>query len=137
MISLKRPALALGAAALMTVSLTACGGGGGSSAPKSASKSDFCDAWKNVETSVSSGGDDEDAYNKFKDAIKKLKDTGTPSDITSDARKGFEVAVDAILKTNWNDVKDKSGDDSFPGVSKDDSAKATAFGTWAAQECGS
>lgn len=134
MTSLKRSALALGAAALMTVSLAACGSKSSSDAPTDASKADFCSAWKSVASSVT-GASDEAAFNSLQDAVKKLKDVGTPSEITPDARAGYEVVVNAILKASWNDVKDKSGADVFPGVSDADKTKTAAFGVWVGTEC--
>lgn len=158
MISIKRPALALGAAALMTVSLAACGGSDASGAPKDASKADFCDAWNSGDDAFEGIGDDDysgaaDAMHKMAD---KLKDVGTPSDIPSDAREGFEVLVKAAdnasaskMESAVKDMKDAmaNGDTSSDGpseeemtakmfgVSTDDVAKVDAFEKWADGAC--
>ncbi|HWU20603.1 MAG TPA: hypothetical protein VN088_03700 [Nocardioides sp.] len=133
--TLMRSALALGAAALMTASLAGCGGSDGAAgAPTDASKTDFCNAWKSLGTAVT-GGNDESTFTALQSAVRNLEHVGTPSDTPTDARAGFEVAVDAILKASWNDVKGSFGSGTFPGVSADDQAKAKAFGTWAVAEC--
>ncbi|GAA3819255.1 hypothetical protein [Nocardioides panacisoli] len=139
MTSLKRPVVALGAAALLALSLTACGGddsgGGSDDAPASASKDDFCKAFSDAFTPLAnlSGDPTEDQFNDFKDAVSKLGDVGTPSDISDDNRKGFEVFIDAVHDGSYDDFKSES--DSLPGVNADDEAKAEAFFTWASTEC--
>jgi hypothetical protein len=136
MTSLKRPAVALGAAALLAFSLAACGGGsGGSDAPDSASKDDFCKAFADAFTPLAnlSGDPTEVQFNDFKDAVDHLGDVGTPSDISDDNRKGFEVFVDAVHDGSYDDFKGES--DSLPGVSADDETKAEAFFTWSSNQC--
>ena len=138
MTSLKRPAAAVGAAALLAFSLTACGGGGGGSdAPESASKDDFCKAFADAFTPLANlqGDPTEDQFNEFKDSVAHLGDVGTPSDISDDNRKGFEVFVDAVNDGSYDDFKSDS--QNLPGVSDDDEAKAEAFFTWASTECAS
>ncbi|HWJ81748.1 MAG TPA: hypothetical protein VNS55_05880 [Nocardioides sp.] len=132
----KRPAAALGAAAVLAFSLTACGGGGGGSAPDDASKDDFCKAWNDAFTPLASleGDANQDQLDKFKDAVDNLADVGTPSDISDDQRKGFEVFVDAVDDISLDDFNSDSGDD-IPGVSKDDQAKVQDFVQWAFTDC--
>lgn len=137
MTSFKRSAATLGAAAVLAFSLTACGGGGGGSdAPDSASKDDFCKAWNDAFTPLISlqGDPTEDDFKNFQDAVSNLADVGTPSDISDDQRKGFEVFVDAVKDASFSDFKDESSD-SIPGVSAEDQAKAEDFLQWSATEC--
>jgi hypothetical protein len=168
MTRLKRPATALGAAALLALSLTACNGGsdddsssgssdstsssassegtdtGGdtgsdvSGAPADASEDDFCSAWNDVfNVLASTSTPDEAAFGRFQDAVAHLGEVGTPSQISSDQRQGFEVFVEAIGNASYEDVT-KSSSDSLPGVSADEEKQAEAFVQWAAtEECAS
>ncbi|WP_344775140.1 hypothetical protein [Nocardioides panacisoli] len=161
MTRLQRPATALGAAALLALSLTACGGSdddssSGSSdstsaasdstdaggdvadAPADASKDDFCGAWNDVfDVLASTTTPDETAFGKFQDAVAHLGEVGTPAEVSADQRKGFEVFVDAIGNASYADVT-KSDSDSLPGVSADEETQAEQFVQWAAtEECAS
>ena len=163
MTRLQRPATALGAAALLALSLTACGGsdddsssgssdstsasstaasgstdtgsgGDVSGAPADASKDDFCSAWNDVfSVLASTDTPDEAAFGKFQDAVANLGEVGTPADVSADQRKGFEVFVDAIGKASYADVT-KSSSDSLPGVSPDEETQVEQFVQWAATE---
>lgn len=143
MTSFKRSAAALGAAAVLAFSLTACGGddggdSGSDSAPADASKSDFCQAFADAfKPFVSLEGDPtEDQFNDFKDAVKDLADVGTPSDISDDQRTGFEAFVKAVDDGSYDDFKNADGSD-IPGVSADDQPKAQDFLSWSGKECAS
>ena len=136
MTRIKRPAAAVGAAALLAFSLTACGGGG-SDAPDDASKDEFCGAVGDAFKPLFSleGEPSEDQFDEFKDKIDELKDVGTPEDIGDDERDGFEVFVDAVSDADYDDFKDDS--ENLPGVSDDDEAKAEKFISYATTECAS
>ncbi|MCL2614196.1 MAG: hypothetical protein FWD95_13325 [Nocardioidaceae bacterium] len=153
MISLKRTALAVGAAALMTFSLTACGSSA-SGAPTNASKADFCSAYKS-EGAAFNGLDKGDyaglatAMHSFAD---KLKSVGTPAGMPSDARAGFEAMVGAASNADAGKIKDgvaqvqaamkgsSSPSDSdvetkLFGMSSSDVKNAEAFDKYAAGLC--
>lgn len=131
MTSLKRPVLALGAAALLTVSLTACGGGSSADAPKDTSKSSFCDSWKDMGSSIDDKASPDDQADQAHKVADKLKSVGTPSDMSSDARKGFEVFTDFLANVNGDDVKKLTADSSDSPWSSDEEKEVEAFLTYA------
>lgn len=133
MTRIKRPAAALGAAALLALSLTACGGGG-SGAPDDASKGDFCKDVGEAFNQDFASEPSEDQFNDFKDNVANLGDTGTPDGIPDDARNGFEVFVDAVDELNYDDVKDAGADEDF-GISEDDQKDFEAFFAYAGTTC--
>jgi hypothetical protein len=129
MTRIKRPAAAVGAAVLLAFSLTACGG-----SPDDASTDDFCkDVGKAFDQDFASEPS-EDQFDDFKDDVASLGDTGTPKDIPDDARKGFEVFVDAVDGLDYDDVKDADEDETF-GISEDDEKDFDAFFTYATDQC--
>jgi hypothetical protein len=130
---IKRPAAALGAAALLAISLTACGGGA-DNAPDDASKGDFCKDVGEAFNQDFESDPTEDQFNDFKDKVADLGDTGTPDGIPDDARNGFEVFIDAVDKLDYNDVKDASDDEDF-GISDDDQKDFEAFFAYAGTTC--
>lgn len=78
----RRVLAGLTAAAALTC-LTACGSSAdASTAPKNASVADFCRIVEDLDLSDPKGFVDD------------LADTGTPADITADAREGFEVMIE-------------------------------------------
>ncbi|WP_141004903.1 hypothetical protein [Nocardioides humi] len=136
---LKRPLASAGAAALLALSLTACGGG----APTDASVEDFCKASQNTEAGQDffQAIQDED-WDKVEDLVKKqaeeLEKVGTPEDIPDDAREGFEIQLDAAKKVDADDIEKAFKDDKDPfeaEISKDDQKKAEAFNTYQSETC--
>lgn len=116
------------AAALLFVGFgtTACGGSKGSAAPEDASKEDFC-------TALAGFADSEDE-SKLQDHVDDLTETGTPSDISDDARKGFEYMVDNAKKIDESDPDlDQAVMESEFGV--DVVKQVTAFGQYYLQTC--
>ena len=79
MTRIKRPAAAVGAAVLLAFSLSACGG-----PPTDASEEDFVDA--------------------LKEQAENIEEVGTPEDIPDDARKGFELSLDAVNDLDADDI---------------------------------
>ncbi len=137
MTPIKRPLAAVGAAGLLALSLTACGG-----SPTDASKDDFCAAIKDTVTSATSVEGDEPTEEEWKDvqkAYEDLGDTGTPEDIGDAERNGFEVITDAISGLDYDEAKksfgSKDGSDDVPGVSKDEQDDAEKFFTYAGETC--
>ncbi len=137
MTPIKRPLATAGAAVLLALSLTACGG-----APTDASEEDFCDAvGKTVEVIGSVEGDEptEEEWEKVQGAYEDLGDVGTPEDIGEDERNGFEVVVDAITGLDYDEAKksfgEEDGSDEIPGVSKDDEKDADRFFEYVGTTC--
>ena len=80
MLNPRSPALA--GLLLLAGGLDACGGSPGSDAPDDASRSSFCRSWGELDGKVSP-----------RQAAGTLERVGTPSDIGSSARHGFEVLL--------------------------------------------
>lgn len=137
----KRPLATAGAAVLLALSLTACGGG----APSDASVKDYCAAVKGNtgDTDFLKAFEDKD-YDKiadlFKEQAEKVEEVGTPKDIPDEAREGFEIQLDAIKKLDGDDVKkgfeSKDGEDPFKDkISKDDEKKVEAYSKYESETC--
>ena len=105
---------------LMAGMLAGCG----DDAPDNASKKDFCDAFE----AVGNAGDD---FDKGKERLQDLKDTGTPEDIPDDAREGFDILLDVVDDADTTDDLDKAAGD----LSKDDTKKVEAFTTYTIKKC--
>ncbi|WP_232678414.1 hypothetical protein [Nocardioides sp. R-C-SC26] len=119
MTPLKRRAAAVTAPFLLALTLTACGGAG-ADAPTDASVEDFCSTF-----TTATGAETP------KDAADELAEVGTPEDIDDEAREGFEIMVDAL-----DGAEDDASFDAVEGeVSEDDTAKVTAFVTYAGTTC--
>jgi hypothetical protein len=112
--------------ALMAGMLTGCGGdsGGSDDAPQSASKEDFCKAFE----AVGSAGDD---FDKGKEKLQELKDTGTPEDIPDNAREGFDLLMDAVADAESSDDASKALDD----LSTADQKKVREFTAYTIKKC--
>ncbi|MEZ0577338.1 hypothetical protein [Nocardioides sp. MH1] len=137
MTRIKRPAAAVGAAALLAFSLTACGGGG-SDAPDNASTDDYCDV-VNDQSFFEDLGDDpsnEDFVDALKKYADKLKDVGTPDDISDDARKGFEIQLDAIDDLDPDEIDINDPDSFEKDFSSDDKDKIAAYTEYESKTCG-
>ncbi|WP_436701047.1 hypothetical protein [Nocardioides sp. BYT-33-1] len=139
MTPIKRPLAAAGAAVLLGLTLTACGG---SSYPSDASEEKFCGGVEDVITATTSVAGDEPTEDEWKDLQKaygEFGDIGTPDGIGDTERNGFEVLIDTITDLDYDEAKksfgDEDGDDSIPGVSKDDEKDAEAFFEYAQKTC--
>jgi predicted lipid-binding transport protein (Tim44 family) len=132
---------ALGAAALLALSLSACGDDEESTAaPDDASVEEFCDAY-NTQSDLDEDASAEEQVDEAHDMADKLKDVGTPEDIDDDAREGFEILVNAVGDMDADDVEsftDASDAESFRkaiGASEEDLEKVTAFLTYVSTAC--
>jgi hypothetical protein len=122
--ALPRRLAALGAPAVLLVSLTACGGGPGGDAPEDASVEDFCTAYAKVATL-------EDGQ-AIKDWSEEMAEIGTPEGIGDEEREGFVILVDAANDVDEDaDVSDLEGKD----LSDDEEAAVTAFATYGTTTC--
>lgn len=121
MTPLKRGVAAAGAIALLALSLTACGSDS-SGASESASKDDYCKAFLDAPQGEDVSADDVHTW------AGKLKDVGTPKEISGDARDGFETFVDYASDIKDSDIDKFNGStdpsDIFGG---DDAKKVAAF----------
>lgn len=132
MTRIKRPAVAAGAAVLLALSLSACGG-----APTDASQDDFCEAYNDNALNGDIAEDDFDAQAEaLNDYSDKLEETGTPEDISDEARNGFEVVVEAFGDISSDDL---DGDDTQKALEDkyaDDQDDVEAFFEYANEQCG-
>lgn len=139
MTPIKRPLAAAGAAVLLGLTLTACGG---SSYPSDASEKEFCGGFEDifkVITSIKGDEPTESEWKKIQEAYGDLGDIGTPEKISDAERNGFEVMVDTVTGLDYDEAKksfgSEDGDDSIPGVSKDDEKDVTKFTDYAQKTC--
>ena len=137
MTCIRRAAVAIGTVALLSLSLAACGDdeGPGTDAPTDASKDEFCDSWDGAFEVLSSVSEEpsEDQWDDFQGKVDQLADVGTPETISDDNRTGFEVFVDVVTETDYDDSGDFGG--GLPGASDDEEKKAEGFITYAVTEC--
>lgn len=139
-----RAALTIASTALVLTGVTACGsdsagdgGGSGSAAPANASKDDFCTAFNGLYEKVMAdltSADTSKAITAFKEWAADMKDVGTPDDMPEDARRGFEVFVDAA-----QDIDDDASIDDLQNLGDDlsqaDQDAGDTFGEWASENC--
>lgn len=138
MTPIKRPLAAAGAAALLALTLTACGG-----APADASVEDFCKV-----TQDDAGGEefakaiqDED-WDKVEELVKEqadeVEEVGTPEDIPDDAREGFEIQLDAVSDLSADDYEKAFKDNKDPfeeGLEKEEQEKVEAYNEYENETC--
>jgi hypothetical protein len=133
-------ALALGG---LAGGLAGCGGsdsdgdgGSAADAPKGASKDGFCEKFNGLYDNLlqSDPKDTSAAIKGIKDWAGEMEDYGTPSEMSDDARDGFEVVI-ATFKGVDEDASladiQNLGDD----VSEADNKLAEAFGDWTQENC--
>ena len=133
---------ALIAASLVLVAGTAvgCGNGSGSDsggAPADASQTEFCGNFGAIAKDIAGLGANAkpaDIVKALKSAGTKIEDTGTPKDISDDARKGFELEVQKIGElpddASTADVSNLAKD-----LSKDEQAQVQAFDDYVKKTC--
>jgi len=133
-----RAALTIASTALVLGSLAGCGSDGsdvgdGAGAPDDASLKDFCTTFNSL-TSDLLDGDSAGSATSIKDWAADLEEVGAPSEMTDDARDGFEVFVEAASKIDGDATLEdlRELEENF---SKEDTEKAAAFSAWAIKEC--
>ncbi|WP_182378358.1 hypothetical protein [Nocardioides sp. WS12] len=140
MTSIKRPVAAAGAAVLLALSLTACGGG----APADASKEDYCkavgDAGSEEFGKAITDKDYDKAVDLIKESAEKIEEVGTPEDISDEEREGFEIQLDAVKGLSGDDLKEafeaEEGEDPFEAdLSKDEKEKVEAYNKYETETC--
>ena len=111
---------------------TACGG-----APTDASEDEFCEVFN--DSAIAGDDIEDDDFEAQADALNEyaenLEDVGTPESISDDARKGFEVVVDAFGEVNADDLEDEDAQAALEEKYKDDEDDVTAFFQYAAETC--
>jgi hypothetical protein len=108
------------------------GGGGGSDA---ASKADFCQSFQDFYDDLTSiTGEEENLGKILKDAAQNIEDTGTPEDISDDAKEGLQLVLDQI-----NELPDDATAEDIGGLesdlSEDEQAKSDAFTEYLEKTC--
>lgn len=138
MTPIKRPLAAAGAAALLALSLSACGG-----APADASVEDFCKVTQDEASQEEfvKAVQDED-WEKIEELIKdqadEVEEVGTPEDISDDAREGFEIQLDAAKGISADDLEKAFKDDEDPfeaDLSSDEKEKVEAYTEYENETC--
>lgn len=139
MTPLKRPLAAAGAAVLLALSLSACGGG----APTDASEKDFCEATQgnSNDEEFTKALEDED-WDKIRDLVQEqadeVEEVGTPEDIPDDAREGFELQLEQAGDLSSDDIEKafKDQEDPFEAdLSEDEKKKVEAYSDYESKTC--
>ena len=122
--------------------LAGCGGsdgdsgGSASDAPKGASKDGFCEKFNDLYANLAQSDpkDTSAAIKGIKDWVGTMEDYGTPSEMSDEARDGFEVVISTFKSVDEDaSLQDLQnlGDD----VSAADNKAAEAFGDWTRENC--
>ena len=133
-----KPALLAASLVLVGASAVACGGGGSSGAPTDASEKDFCEGYQSLFSDMSgmTEASDKEIIAKIKDWGTTMQDTGTPEDISDDARAGFETTMKLIDDLD-EDAKQADFEKLDDDLTKDETAQVDAFDTYTTDTCGS
>ena len=112
------------------------GGDGGSSASDDATKDGFCKKFNGLYDNLlgASADDTSKAIAGVKEWADEMEDYGTPSEMSAQARKGFEVVVDTIQDLD-EDAKLEDFQNLDDELSAADNKAAEAFGAWTTKEC--
>ncbi|MGZ4451189.1 MAG: hypothetical protein ACXVW4_15455 [Nocardioides sp.] len=133
---------ALTAASLVLVAASAVGCGSKSSSDSGSdavSEKAFCANLEQVAkdtSSLSSSTDPKEIVKTLKAAGKSIEDTGTPSSISSDARKGYEIEVKAIADLP-DDATQKDIMAMQSDLSSTEQAQVKAFNDYVGTTCAS
>jgi hypothetical protein len=131
--------IALAAASLLLVAggAAACGDdkSGGGAADKSVSKDDFCGAFQAFYDDLQDVTGDEDNLGELlKKAAKRIEDVGTPDGISSDAKEGLKITLDAI-----DSLPDDASAEDMAGLDADlsdaDQKKVDSFTAYLDKTC--
>lgn len=114
-----------------TAGLTACGGDGG---PTDASHDDFCKVQTSFLDDLNADTSEDEAMKKIKELADDMEETGTPENISDDARKGFELTIKAI-KDLPDDADKKDFEEIEKDFSKEEKDQMKAFDEYSSKEC--
>ena len=105
-----RYALIAGCLVLVVATTAGCGGeGGGDGGAASPSKEDFCKTWDQIEQDfedLGSSPKDADYVKALQRAADAQEETGTPENITDEARKGSEVMIKTFQSIDADATKE-------------------------------
>ncbi len=128
-----RTTLAAGSAALLALTLGACGG-----PPTDASKDEYCEVVNDPQyfEDLDENSDEQDYLDAVRKIADDLREVGTPEDISDDAREGFEIQLDAVDELEAEDIDFESEDDPFQdGLSDDEKKKVEAYNDYESETC--
>lgn len=130
-IPLRTRVAAAAAAGMVGVTLSSCGG-----APAAASAQSFCD----VTVGLFSGPDTEAESPKaeadyIRALVQEMEEVGTPADIPTDARDGFELTVELLGDVDAADVEGNGLDKLEDDLSEEEKGQLDAFGKYAFETC--
>lgn len=134
-----KTAVKLAALAVIAGGLVGCGGddGDGSSGGSAdATKDGFCEKFNGLYDNLLSAdaNDPSKAIAGIKDWADEMDDYGTPSEMSDEAREGFEVVVSTIQDLDEDtSIEDFQNLDSE--LSEADNKASDAFGDWADKNC--
>ncbi len=133
-----KPALLAATLVLVGGSVVACGGGGAEGAPTDASEKDFCGGYQSLFSDMSgmTEASDKEVIAKIKDWGTTMQETGTPEDISDDARAGFETTMSLIDDLD-EDAEQADFEKLDDDLTKDETAQVDAFDTYTTDTCGS
>jgi hypothetical protein len=135
-----KPALLAASLVLVGGSAVACSGdaGEGGGAPTDASRDDYCASYQSLFSDMSTMTDatDRQIIAQIKEWAATMEETGTPEDMSDDARAGFETTISLI-----GDLDDDARAEDFEKIDADLSEEQTAqvdeFDTYTTETCGS
>jgi hypothetical protein len=81
-----------------------------------------------------SGSSDAAAFTRLKAWIADMEDYGTPSEMSDEARDGFEVVI-STFKSVDDDATAEDLQNLGDDVSAEDNKSAEAFGDWTTENC--
>ena len=132
-----KPVLFTATIALMGATLAGCGGDG-SGAPADASKTDFCKAMGSVFEGMTPDDVEnmtpEKGMDRLRDWADEMEKTGTPEDISDDARAGFEKTIE-MVRDLPDDATEKDFDKADDDMSKTEEKNSEAFDDYTMKTC--
>lgn len=126
---------ALIAAALTLVAGTTAGCGG--DPPEDASTEDFCQSFEDFDNAMDDLGEDastEEQIQEAKDQIEQVREVGTPEDMSSEEREGYDIFTQTILDLD-DDASEEELDKIDEELSEDEQDKVDAFFSYADETC--
>ena len=112
------------------------GGADAADAPSDASVEEFCQPFVDMLQEVSAQGEDlsdEDAVRLAKETADKLRETGTPTDMPEDARRGFELVVEKLAELPDDATKDEV--EKAQQLTEEEQTYSTALSQYIASKC--
>jgi hypothetical protein len=107
-----------------------------SDSPKDATKDGFCEKFTGLSAAVAqaTSGDTSAAIKGLKDWVGEIEDYGTPSEMSDDARDGFEILI-ASFKGVDDDASMEDLQKLGADASAADTKKVEAFSAWTSENC--